>query len=160
MPRHLGGILTVEESNGRWLPTTVAMESVAVPGEWGLFCARAMEKGEIAASMLDGAKIAASRATVAQRAQAITEVGGLNNLFLYDLPDGLYDGRFCRPGGARCANDARNTLAANTAELLSTGCLVVRRPAGMPALRAGLSAAAKGRSELCYDYGDEYWLGR
>jgi hypothetical protein len=67
------------------------MESVAVPGEWGLFCARAMEKGEIAASMLDGAKIAASRATAAQRApQAIIEVGGPNNLFLYDLPDGLY----------------------------------------------------------------------
>jgi hypothetical protein len=51
-------------------------------------------------------------------------------------------------------------LATNTAELLSTGCLVVRRPAGMPALRAGLSAASKVRSELCYDYGDEYWLGR
>ena len=160
MPAHLGGILTMEEVGGRWLPATVAKESIAVPDEWGLFCARAMTKGEIAATMLDGAKIAARRVPALQRAQAIADAGGLNNLFLYDLPDGLYDGRFCRPGGARCANDARNTPASNTAELLSTGCLVVRRMAGVQALRAEASNATKIRSELCYDYGDGYWAGR
>ena len=113
--------------------------------------------------MLDGALLSEGRATAPAYRAAVLAAAGASSVrrFAFELHRGprrfLYDGRACRPGGPRCANDPRGTgLRANCA-LYSDGWLLVLRDSAVPALRAGLSATQQAKAELLWDYGDGYW---
>ena len=107
--------------------------------------------------MRDGTHLGQFRSGSAAARAAVAAAGGATAHYLYTYRGGLYDGRTCRPGGAKNANDARGTGLAANAELLTTGCLNVLPGSELTPLHRGQSRASRRHSELLWDYGAAFW---
>jgi hypothetical protein len=124
-----------------------------LPGQWGLFAAMVLEGGEVVGSMLDAEHVGVMpRSEARQVAEERVSSGAPN--FLFELKASsskhvkLYDGRVCRPGGPRCANDARGTGQHNNAIFYETGTLNVAPMVEVQRRRADMSAASLKRTEI------------
>lgn len=157
-------VLTLVDEGGWWRASTIACLSAAVPGEVGLYAASDMIGGESAGAMLDGQLLAEGKASSPEYKAAVKEAVASSDVhrYAYELRcngrRSLYDGRECRAGGPRRANDARNTGRPANCALYRDGWVLVLRNRSVPALRASSSAAQRAGSELLWDYGDAYWV--
>ena len=146
-------ILTVEEMNGRWRPTTIVMASHAVPGELGLYAARALTSGELISAMQDGVPLTGPRPTRADADAAVAAAGGATARYLYEYSNGrIMDGAACRDGGARRANDPTGTGLPANAGLYTTGCLCVLPHCDIPSLHAGQTHMQQRACEVLHRY--------
>lgn len=150
-------ILTVEEANGRWQPTTIVMASHAVPGELGLYAARALTGGELISAMQDGVPLTGPKPTRAVADAAVSAAGGAAARYLYEYRGRIMDGATCRDGGARRANDPTGTGSSANAGLYTTGCLCVLPHCDVPSLRAGQTHTQQRACEILHCYGPGWW---
>ena len=156
-------VLTLVDEGGRWRASTIACLSAAVPGEVGLYAASDMIGGESAGAMLDGRLVAEGKASSLKYKSAVMDAIASPDVhrYAYALHRGgqraLYDGRTCRAGGPRRANDSRGTGRLANCALYRDGWVLVLQNRSVPALRASSSAAQRAKSELLWDYGDAYW---
>ena len=142
LPAHLGVIVTYVDVCGRWVPMTVATASAILPNEWGYFAARKLGGGECIGFMMDTrASHGASRYHVRMRS-------------------GTRDGAYARAGGPRCANDPHDTRLRANARFYDIGLLAVAPFSEILPLQAGLSACARRRREILWEYGKRYWAAR
>ena len=157
-------IVTFFDDGARWHAWTIACESTLLPGQYGLFPARDFDETETLGIMRDGligAYTSHSRAlqTAIREAQSSGQ-----HRYLFVLPSThkdqvtLHDGSLSRPGGPRNANDARGfARVAYNSKFMEDGRLVVTSHA-LRGLRADMSALQRMRSEILWDYGQEYWV--
>ena len=154
-------ILTLEDKRGKWRPVTLTAESLAVPGEIGLFAARGLRGSEMFESMLDGELLGEGTAAKGWQDAIVAKMAPADRLYLYTLRVGpvhyLFDGSCSRLGGPTRANDALGTGLRNNCELWDTGAFCVLPHHSVPALTAGGSLAERRKSEVLWDYGASYW---
>jgi len=154
-------ILTLEDTRGKWRPVTLTAESLAVPGEIGLFAARELRGDEMFGSMLDGEQLGEGTAAKGWQDAIVSQLAPADRLYLYTLRVGsvhyLFDGSCSRLGGPTRANDAVNTGLKNNCELWDSGAFCVLPHHSVPALTAGGSLAERRKSEVLWDYGASYW---
>jgi len=154
-------ILTLEDVRGQWRPVTLTAESLAVPGQIGLFAARELRGDELIGSMLDGDVLGEGTAAKRWQAALVAQIAPADRRYLYTLRSGkvhtLFDGTSSRLGGPTRANDARGTSCNNNSELWDSGAFCVLPHKTVPALTAGGSLTERRRSEILWDYGPAYW---
>ena len=151
----------MEDVKSKWRPVTLTAESLAVPGEIGLFAARGLYGSEMLGTMLDGDLLGEGTAAKGWQDAIVAKMAPADRLYLYALRDGpvhsLFDGSCSRLGGPTRANDARGTGCRNNSELWDSGAFCVLPHDSVPALTAGGSLADRRRSEVLWDYGAGYW---
>ena len=149
--------------NGRanWIAASLACESAFRTGEYGYFAARLLTTNDLIAAMRDGAERADGNDSSKWVKEYVASVPRGQHSYLYTVRKVggwiLRDGATCRPGGGRNANDALGTGYPTNSELMEDGLLRCRTR--IEPLRPGMSASARRRSEIMYDYGDKFFSG-
>jgi len=155
-------VLTLMSRGARWRALSVVQESFALPGQYGFFAARPCAGGEELGSMLDGLLCCRGDPDGPRFLEALAHAKVEGDGFAFSLPSGsrfwaLYDGRACRHGGPKRANDAHDLGLANNCALYEDGLFCVLPFSDVPMLRADGSDSQRRRSELFWSYGDGYW---
>ena len=155
--RGIGAILTCIDRNGRWHPMTLVTESVAVPGQLGLFLASAHLGGDLVGVVHDAAYLGRFRPGSSAAQAAVAAAGGKHATRLFWLGSHLYNGGWCRPGGPMAANDPASTGFAANAIFYDHGGVNLKPGAEVPPLSADCPDHRRGSSEVLFEYGTAYW---
>ena len=155
-------IVTFFDAGGVWHAWTIACESLLLPGQYGLYAARDFIGAEVVGIMRDGfLKTYSAQSALRRDIEQLRAADGAH--YLYLLPTrrqdtvALHDGRLSRPGGPRNANDARGSVLAANCRFMEDGCLVIRDFASISRRRPDVSRTQRSRSEILWDYGEDYW---
>lgn len=152
----LGAILTLVDLAGRWVPWTLATERPSLPGEWALFLVSQLEGGGIVGSMRD-ASVLGTFTAGSRKHQVAKQAAAAASNFVFEMKAAgsrvtLRDGATSRPGGPRCANDARGLGLHTNAIFYGNGNLCLRPFAAVLPLRADMTLSQRRCAEIVWSY--------